>query len=360
MDFNQAPLLVIWEATRACDLACASCRATVSPGLHPDELSTQEAYDLFTQVKEFGNPLLVFTGGDPLKRPDLFELIRLSVQLGLRTNVTPSATPLLTMEVIDRFNSCGISRMAICLDGPDAAIHDDFRGVTGTFDRSLLALRHARDIGLDTQVQTTVTRKNVNHLAEIAELVADVRSRMWSIVFPVDGADDLTGEEYEKVFEFLYSISKVAPFEVKTTEAMHYRRFIAQRIKEEHNGRTGSHSIFRSPGVGDGRGFLFVSHTGEIYPSGFMPISAGNVRRDSLVDIYRNSSLFRILRDPGQRQGKCSYCEFCKVCGGSRARAYALAGDYLAEDPRCAYQPERLAERPPALGYHLSASAADR
>jgi radical SAM protein len=346
MDFNQAPLLVIWEVTRACDLACTSCRASVKPDRHPDELSTQEGFDLFTQVKEFGNPLLVLTGGDPLKRLDLFELIGGSVEQGLRTNVTPSATPLLTTEVIDRFKSCGISRMAICLDGPDAAIHDDFRGTPGSYDCSLLALRHARDIELDTQVQTTITKKNVNHLAEIAELVAEVRSRMWSVVFQVDAADeDLTGEEYEKVFEFLYSISKVAPFEVKTTEAMHYRRYIAQRIKAEHNGRSGSHSIFRSPGVGDGRGFMFISHTGEIYPSGFMPISAGNVRQDSLVDIYRNSSLFRILRDPGQREGKCSYCEFCKVCGGSRARAYALTGNYLAEDPRCVYAPadDRLA-----------------
>ena len=347
MDFNQAPLLVIWEMTQACDLACISCRPAVNSDLNPDELTTQEAFDLVTQVKEFGNPLLVLTGGDPLKRPDLFETIRYSVEHGLRTNVTPSATPLLTTEAIDEFKACGISRMAICLDGPDAAIHDDFRGAPGSFDRSLLALRHARDIGLDTQVQTTVTRGNVNHLAEIAERVAEVRSRMWSIVFQVVAThgieDDLTGDEYEKVFEFLYSISKVAPYEVKTTEGMHYRRFIAQRIKTERNGRTGSHSIFRSPGVGDGRGFVFISHTGEIFPSGFLPIAGGNIRCDSLVDVYRNSALFRILRDPAKREGKCSYCEFCKICGGSRARAYAFTGNYLAADPRCTYQPENAA-----------------
>jgi MoaA/NifB/PqqE/SkfB family radical SAM enzyme len=183
MDFNQAPLLVIWEVTQACDLACTPCRTAVNPDLHPDELTTQEAFDLVTQVKEFGNPLLVLTGGDPLKRTDLFETIRYSVEHGLRTNVTPSATPLLTSEVIEQFKDCGISRMAICLDGPDAAIHDGFRGEPGSFDRSLLALRHARDIGLDTQVQTTVARMNVNHLAEIAERVAEVRSRMWSVVF---------------------------------------------------------------------------------------------------------------------------------------------------------------------------------
>jgi radical SAM protein len=342
MDFNQAPLLVIWEVTQACDLACTNCRALLQPDLDPNELTTQEAYDLVTQVKEFGNPLLVLTGGDPLKRADLFDTVRYSVEHGLRTNVTPSATPLLTTEAIDRLKDCGISRMAICLDGPDAAIHDGFRGEAGSYDRSLMALRHAREIGLDTQVQTTVDRSNVNHLAEMAEQVAEVRSRMWSIVFQVTPSveEDLTGEEYEKVFKFLYSISKVAPFEVKTTEAMHYRRFIAQRLKEEQNGRAGSHSIFRSPGVGDGRGFVFISHTGEIYPSGFLPISGGNIRRDSLMDVYRNSNLFRILRDPGRREGKCSHCEYCKVCGGSRARAYAFTGNYLAEDPRCVYQPE--------------------
>jgi radical SAM protein len=341
MDFNQAPLLVIWEVTQACDLACTSCRTELNSHLDPDELTTAEAYDLVTQVKEFGNPLLVLTGGDPLKRPDLENVIRYSVEHGLRTNITPSATPLLTTEAIDRFQHCGISRMAICVDGPDAAIHDGFRGEPGTYDRSLMALRHARDIGLDTQVQTTATRTNVNHLAEMAEQVAEVRARMWSIVFQVmpDAADDLTGEEYEKVFSFLYSIAKVAPFEVKTTEAMHYRRYIAQRLKEDPSGRSASHSIFRSPGVGDGRGFVFISHTGEIYPSGFLPISGGNIRCDSLIDVYRNSDLFRVLRDPAQREGKCSQCEFCKVCGGSRARAYAFTGNYLAEDPRCVYQP---------------------
>jgi len=345
MDFNQAPLLVNWEVTQACDLACTCCRAAINAELNPNELTTQEAFELVAQVKEFGNPLLVLTGGDPLKRPDLFEIIGYSVAHGLRTNVTPSATPLLTLEAIDRFKSCGVSRMAMCLDGPDAAIHDGLCGAPGSYGRTLMALRHARDIGLETQVQTTVARSNVNHLAEMAEQLADVRSRMWSIVFQVTPGveEDLPGEEYENVFEFLYGISKVAPFEVKTTEAMHYRRYIAQRLKAEQNGRTGSHSIFRSPGVGDGRGFMFISHTGEIYPSGFLPISAGNVRQDSLLDVYRNSGLFRIMRDPAAREGKCLNCEFCKVCGGSRARAYAFTGNYLAEDPRCIYQPERAA-----------------
>jgi AdoMet-dependent heme synthase len=348
MDFNQSPLLVIWEVTQACDLACVHCRASAMPARNSRELTTEQGYRLLDQVRSFGDPMMVFTGGDPLKRPDLFDLIHHSVDLGLRTNVTPSATPLLTAHAIDRFKKSGVARMAISLDGPDAETHDSFRGVAGTFDRAMFALRHARDIGLDTQLQTTVTRRNMNKLAQVAEHVAEVRGRMWSLFFLVVtgralAGDDLTAEEYEQVFEFLYGLSKVAPFDVKTTEAMHYRRYAAQRQKTEHgpipetaNARG---MIWRTAGVSDGKGFVFISHTGEIFPSGFLPVSAGNVQQDSLVGVYRNSSLFRILRDTGMRQGKCGACEYQKVCGGSRARAYAFSGNYLAEDPRCVYQP---------------------
>jgi radical SAM protein len=346
MDFNQSPLLVIWEVTQACDLACVHCRASAQPQRNPEELTTDEGRQLLEEVKRFGNPLMVFTGGDPLKRPDLHDLVRHSVSLGLRTNVTPSATPLLTADAIDQFKSCGISRMAISLDGPDAPTHDSFRQVDGTYDCAIFALRHARDIGLDTQVQTTVTRRNLTKLGQIAEIVAEAQSKMWSLFFLVTTGraleeDDLTSEEYEKVFEFLYEISKVAPFEVKTTEGLHYRRYIAQRLKAEHGGRGGINGrlLWRTTAVSDGRGFVFVSHTGEIYPSGFLPVSGGNVRRDSLVDVYQNSSLFRILREPSAKVGKCSYCEYSKICGGSRARAYALTGNYLEADPRCCYQP---------------------
>jgi radical SAM protein len=347
MDFNLSPLLVIWEVTQSCDLACVHCRASAMPGRHPDELTTEEGFALLKEIKEFGNPLMVFTGGDPLKRPDIYDLAKHSVSLGLRTNVTPSATPLLTPEAINEFQKCGISRMAISLDGPDSATHDGFRGVPGTFDRAMLALRHARDIGLETQLQTTVTRRNVNKLAQIAEIAADVRTKMWSLFFLVVTGramenDDLTGEEYEKVFEFLYDIGRVAPFDVKTTEGMHYRRYVARRLKSDPDARReeGSKVVWRTAGVSDGRGFVFVSHTGEIFPSGFLPVTAGNVRRDSLVDVYRDSSLFRVLRDSEARLGKCGRCEYTKICGGSRSRAYALTGNYLEADPRCVYQPQ--------------------
>jgi AdoMet-dependent heme synthase len=341
VDFNLSPLLVIWEVTQACDLTCVHCRATRIPERNPSELSTEEGYRLLEETKQFGNPLLVLTGGDPLKRPDLYDLARYSVRLGLRTNITPSATPLLTSEAIDQFKSSGISRMAISLDGPDAPTHDGFRGVNGSYEQAIFALRHAREIGLESQVQTTVTRSNFTKLAQIAEQVGEARSTMWSLFFQVAAVDDLTGAEYEKVFEFLYEISKVAPFDVKTTEGMHYRRYIAQRLQAEHGGRGGANGrlLWRTTGVSEGRGFVFVSHTGEIYPSGYLPVSAGNVRTDSLLDVYRNSSLFRILRTPEANIGKCGYCEYQKICGGSRSRAYAFTGNYLEADPRCTCQP---------------------
>ena len=249
------------------------------PGRNPDELTTDEGYRLLDEIRAFGDPLMVFTGGDPLKRPDLFDLIRHSVGLGLRTNVTPSATPLLTASAIDKFKRCGVTRMAISVDGPDAETHDSFRGVPGTFDRAMFALGHARDIALDTQFQTTVTRRNMNKLAQIAERVSEARLKMWSLFFLVVTGramadDDLTAEEYEKVFEFMYDISKIAPFDLKTTEAMHYRRYVAQRQKAEHGPAPETANargmVWRTAGVSDGKGFVFVSHTGEIFPSGFL------------------------------------------------------------------------------------------
>lgn len=363
MDFRQAPLLVIWEVTQACDLACVHCRASAMPGRSQNELTTEEGYRLLDQVKAFGetmpfgSPLFVFTGGDPLKRPDLYDLIRYSVKLGLRTNVTPSSTPLLTKEAIDQFKANGVSRMAISVDGADAATHDNFRQVPGSFDRCMMALRHARDIGLDTQFQTTVTKRNMHQLDQIAELVTEAGSKMWSLFFLiVTGraleADDLTAEEYEQVFAKMYEISKRVPFDIKTTEAMHYRRYVAQRRKAEHgedeNSANAKRVAFRTAGVSDGRGFVFVSHEGNIYPSGFLAINAGNVRNESLVDVYRNSELFLSLRDSDQREGKCGACEYVNMCGGSRSRAYALTGHYLAEDPRCTYIPKHYHQVEPA------------
>lgn len=347
MNFDQAPFLVIWEVTQACDLACRHCRASAVPDRHPDELTTDEGYALLKEIRSFGDPLTVFTGGDPLKRGDLPDLLRRGVQLGLRTTVTPSATPLLTAEAVSAIHACGVARMALSLDGPDAEAHDSFRGVAGSFDRTISALSQARAIGLETQVNTTVTRHNRLRLDEMAKLVAESGARLWSVFFLVatgraQETDDLTAQEYEQVFEFLYETSQTAPFDIKTTEAQHYRRYVAQHRKSEGNGRRAAAApgvIQRQAGINDGKGFVFISHTGEIYPSGFLPLAAGNVRRNSLAEVYRNAPLFRTLRASENLEGKCGDCLYRNLCGGSRSRAYALTGNYLASDPRCEYQP---------------------
>jgi MoaA/NifB/PqqE/SkfB family radical SAM enzyme len=301
-DYSEAPMLVIWELTQACDLACLHCRASAQPDRNHGELSTEEGYRLLEQIREFGNPLVVLTGGDPLKRPDLFNIIERSVGFGLRTTVTPSATPLLTHAAVSRFKSCGVSRMAVSLDGPDKAIHDGFRGVDGSYARTLAALKSAARIGLETQINTTVARHNMEHLDSIARIVAESGARLWSVFFLVvtgraQLSDDLTAEEYEAVFEFLYRTSLTAGFDVKTTEAPHYRRFHAQQRKQAGGGAkpVNGSAVQRHAGINDGKGLVFVSHTGEIFPSEFLEVSAGNVRTCRLADAYRNSQLFRGL-----------------------------------------------------------------
>ena len=341
--FDSAPLLVIWEVTQACDLACAHCRASAAPCRNPAELTTEEGFRLLAEVRSFGEPLMIFTGGDPLKRPDILELLSESVRLGLRTTITPSATPLLNREAIEAIQRVGVSRMAVSLDGADEIGHDGFRGVHGSFHRTLNALKIARSLGLETQVNTTVTRRNLAQLEKIARLVAENGAKMWSVFFlVVTGrallADDLQPEEYESVFARLHAISVDAPFDVKTTEAQHYRRYVA-RLRQPNGSNTHMSAIRRQIGVNDGKGLVFVSHTGDICPSGFLPLAAGNVRRDTLVDVYRDAPLFRTLRDEDRLEGKCGQCEYRKICGGSRSRAYAITGNYLAEDPRCVYQP---------------------
>ena len=351
-NFDDAPFLVIWELTQACDLACVHCRACAIESRNPFELSTEEGFKLLEEVRSFGDPLMVFTGGDPLKRPDLFSLLEKSVSLGLRTTVTPSATPLLTNQAIDQFQASGVARMAISLDGPDAESHDGFRRVEGSFDRTITALQHAQEIGLQTQINTTVTKHTVGRLGEIAKLVERSGAKLWSVFFLVatgraSASQDLTATEYEEVFAFLYDLSKTVPFDIKTTEAQHYRRYVAQRRKAEGTGgdakpQSTAEVIQRQAGINDGKGFVFVSHTGEIFPSGFLPIGAGNVRRDSLTEVYRHSALFRTLRNADNLQGKCGDCEYRNLCGGSRSRSYAITGNFLAEEPRCVYEPKTL------------------
>lgn len=373
IDFARTPFTVVWEVTRACALACVHCRAVAQPRRDPRELSTEEGYRLIEQVAEMGVPVFVFTGGDPMMRRDLADLVRHAVACGLRPALAPSATALITPRRMAELAAAGIRRVSFSIDGPDAASHDAFRQTPGSFQRTLRCLEYVRDAGMALQINTTVSRYNLDRLDAVADLVERAGVVQWSVFFLVPTGrgrlEDMIGpEEHERVFHWLYDLSRRASFDVKTTAAPAYRRVAIQRERAARaaagSGPPAAGEVppagpgplrlagagFRyadgldrpTQGVNDGRGFAFVSHVGEVCPSGFLPIPAGNLRQQPLAQIYRASPLFTALRDPARLEGKCGRCEFRVVCGGSRARAYAVTGNYLAEDPSCVYRPPAL------------------
>src|ERR1700694_781591 len=335
-DFAVRPLVIIWEMTQACDLKCMHCRASAQPHRHALELSAAEDFNLVDQVAKMRVPMFVLTGGDPLKRPDLQAIVR---------SLTPSATPLLTREAVFQLKESGLMRLALSLDGSTAQLHDGFRGVAGSWKRTLDAVEWSHEAKLPVQVNTTVTRHNLHDLDDLVELLNSVKVVLWSVFFLVPTgrgqiSDLLSPEEHEAVFAKLYSASKRVRFHIKTTEGQHYRRYVLQQHAKAAQSRPIEDLIAHAPsGVNDGKGFVFISHTGEVYPSGFLPLSAGNILWEPLADIYRNCPLFLSLRDSSQLKGKCGRCEFHDVCGGSRARAFALTGDPLAAEPCCSYVP---------------------
>ena len=359
MDLNETPFIAIWETTQACDLACVHCRACAQPQRSTEELSTEEAFRLIDEIAAMAVPVFVLTGGDPLKRPDIFDIVRYASSRQVRISLTPSATPLLTRDAIQRLKEAGLARLAVSLDGPTAEIHDAFRKVAGSFQWTMDAVRWAREIGLPVQINTTITRHNLHQVHDVIALLEKLDITLWSVFFlvPTGRGQDiglLSAEEFEQVFEILHQTAQRALFDIKSTEAQHYRRYLLQRRTEERRqhslrgermpqlapGMT-TDGIGRAMGINDGKGFVFISHRGDVYPSGFLPISGGNVRRQSLAAIYRESPLFKSLRDTANLKGKCGRCEFREICGGSRARAYAVYGSPYAEEPCCVYQPKR-------------------
>jgi AdoMet-dependent heme synthase len=410
INYDETPFLAIWEVTQSCDLACKHCRAAAQPIPHPDQLTNAEGKALIDQVAAMHVPIFVFTGGDPLKRADVFELIRYAADKGVHVALTPSATPLLTREAVFRLKEAGLVRLGISLDGSTPEIHDAFRGLPGAWARTIQAIEWANDAGIPIQVHTTISRHNGHDLDNLCALLKRLAIVMWNVFFlvPVGRGqlhDLLNGEEFEQVFQKIYELSQRVNFQIKTTEAMHYRRYLLQHNLEERrmgHTRAGLVPSFgnecqemvqpvlaagnpSSPGrevsgrdfsrahetaninsevsasayeagapttdagarnrnwatrrVNDGKGFLFISHVGNVYPSGFLPIRAGNVRETALGEIYRNAPIFRALRNSARLQGKCGACEYKEICGGSRARAYALIGNPFAAEPCCIYQP---------------------
>ncbi|WP_428939022.1 TIGR04053 family radical SAM/SPASM domain-containing protein [Fontivita pretiosa] len=360
-DFDSSPMIVFYEMTRACDLACVHCRADAQPACDPNELSPAEARRLVDQLLSFARPpMLVLTGGDPLKRKDVFDLVGYATAGNLPVAMTPSATPLVTREAIARLHRSGLHRLAVSLDAADARTHDAFRGVPGSFRRTLEIIADAHAVGLPVQINTTVGRHNVDQIDQMLELAAELRAVLWSVFFIVPtgraGADlRLDAEQCEQVFQRLWLGSQRLGLPIKTTEAPHYRRFILQQQRRLRSA-AGDGALSdtaagaaRSRGIGpgqigtnDGKGIMFISHIGEIFPSGFLPICCGRFPLDSVVDVYQNAATFRALRDASGLGGKCGACEYRELCGGSRARAYAIYGDPLAAEPDCAYIPPRF------------------
>jgi radical SAM protein len=317
------------------------------PQPDPRELSHREALDLIDQLVELKPGILVLTGGDPLKRADLFALIEAAVGRGLSVAITPSVTPLLTAEAIRRLAAAGVGRIALSLDGPDAATHDAFRGTRGAYAATLAAVAAVRAAGVPLQINTSLSRKNIDSLAATGRIVAAIAPALWSVFFVVPigraGRDQqLDAATCERVFNDLYEWGRTHRLPVKTTAAPAFRRVVTQRDTERRRrGEDRGQPRSRVAAVNDGKGFVFVSHTGEVHPSGFLPLRAGNVRQTRLAAIYRDNPLFQALRAPDRLEGKCGRCEFRSICGGSRARAWAMTGNAFAEDPACAYQPPR-------------------
>ena len=344
---GERPFVLIWELTQACDLACKHCRAEARPERHPDELSTEEGKRLIDDIRSFGpNQLLVLSGGDPLWRDDAVELIEYGLDQGLLVTLTPSGTRSLTPAVVEHLAELGVRRLALSIDGGSARTHDEFRQEAGSFQQTVRAAEAATEVGLPLQINTTGCAETGGELPAIVDLVEELGAVLWSVFFLVPvgrGAvlDQIPPEDAESVMRWLLDVADDRGIGVKTTEAPHYRRVAIQTAAESTStDARPDDAIGRRSGIGAGNGFAFISHTGEVYPSGFLPRSVGNVTDRSIVDIYREAPLLRRLRDPATFRGKCGACEFRHVCGGSRSRAWAVTGDPLASDPLCPYVPE--------------------
>ncbi len=337
--WNERPFVIIWEVTRACPLACQHCRAEAVHRRDPRELRGEMVGRFLDQVARAQPRVFVLTGGDPMMRPDLLDIVFGATQRGLQVAMSPSATPRFVKADLCKFRDVGLKRVSLSIDGATREAHDAFRGVQGTWDRTMESIVAAREARLEVQINTTFTRQNIGQFDEFVRLLNEIKPSLWSVfqLVPTGRAkcdDLLSGEELESLFERFHDLSLRVPYPIKTTEGQHYRRVAMQQWRR--NPSTPKPALLP---INDGNGFVFVSHTGDIQPSGFLPITAGNVSRDELLEVYQNAPLFRELRDASLLKGKCARCEYRALCGGSRARAYAMTGDHLAEEPLCIYQP---------------------
>jgi heme b synthase len=340
--------MVAWELTRGCNLSCVHCRALSGEGPYPGELTTEECLRLLDDIASFAAPVVILTGGEPLLRPDVFQIAEYGTGKGLRMVLATNGT-LLTEDKAKSLLAAGIQRISISLDGADAKSHDQFRGVNGSFEGGLRGIRYAKKVGLEFQINTTVTQYNLPQLPQILDLAVDLGAAAHHLflLVPTGRGKELQGKaisshDYEEVLHWFYDQREQVPLHLKVTCAPHFYRVLRQRAREEGKTITTEHygldAVTR--GCMGGISFCFISSTGGVQPCGYLELDCGNVRDDSLESIWEQCTFFKDLRDEGNYKGKCGYCEYRKVCGGCRARSFEMTGDYLAEEPYCIYEPK--------------------
>lgn len=347
--YNERPFLIYWELTRSCDLACKHCRAEAQLRRNPLELDTAACFKVLEEIKAFGKPTpqLVITGGDPLKHPDWLAVLQKAKELEIPVAMSPSGTNSLDREAFKHFKDNNVLAMSLSIDGATRESHDAFRGVPGTWDYTMRAMEYAREFDIPLQINSLVSGGTMKEIPAIYDMLTESDIMRWSVFFLISvgrgtGLQDITPEQAEDVMHWLYDKARVAPFAIKTTEAPHYRRVMIQRMQKSANRIPLSKlPVARGFGIRDGNGIMFISHTGDVYPSGFLPLKAGNVKQTPVYEIYQDSDLFREIRDPNYFEGKCGDCEFRYVCGGSRSRAYAQSGNPYASDMLCPHQPKK-------------------
>jgi AdoMet-dependent heme synthase len=340
--------LVAWETTRNCNLNCVHCRASADRGPFSGELDTAAAFQLLDQIAAVGSPIVILTGGEPLLRPDIFEIARYGTGKGLRMVMAPNGT-LITKQAAEQMAAAGIKRISISIDGADRPSHDVFRGVEGAFDGALGGIERAKAAGIEFQINTTITKTNLAQLEQIQKLAVALGAVAHHIFLLVPTGrgkyivdQEISAREYEDTLNWFYDQRDKAPLQLKATCAPHYYRVLRQRAGKE--GKTVAFSTHGldavTRGCLGGTGFCFISHRGIVQPCGFLDVNCGNVLERSFCDIWNGSEVFQTLRNFDLLKGKCGRCEFKRVCGGCRARAFEATGDYMTEEPLCLYQPK--------------------
>lgn len=364
IDYNSKPILIFWETTKACDLACKHCRASALLDALPDEMNLDESLSFVEQIREFGSPypVLILTGGDIMKKSGLEEILKRTKELGIPTSMSPSATPLLNENAFALMKKYGVKSLSLSLDGASSDSHDWLRGYIGTFDKTLDLARRIISEGFTLQVNTTVFKRNVHELPRLLKILLDTKVKTWEVFSLIKtgrgiDSEDLGPEAYEDVFNYLEFASRYG-ISIRTVEAPFFRRILLERERSEYRGgslytklvedtigllgKPGDRSKGHTSQTRDGKGIIFVAHNGDVNPSGFLPIKLGSVKEKTIVDIYRNSETLIKLRDSRNFKGRCGACEYSDVCGGSRSRAYSYFGDIFQEDPRCVYVPKAV------------------